>query len=203
MSSESYDSDGYSDQEGISKAEGVPLKGKFFDMIRSHFSEMENFLAYDHILQVRGLDKWGRIDEIDISKILPGAKLICREEINNIGYHSRECEAQKVELYSYNGKYIVFNYDLYACGIESDLDILSIDHHYGGSTQLKEQLQALFNDMVEVVDQIECEEFIRNNNIMEITHIIDLFHGVHGENEYEEFEQYMKKRYTDRLGHQR
>ena len=203
MSSNSYDSYGYSDEDETSKVNTTPLEGKFFDLIRSHFSEIENFSAYDHILKVCGLDKWGRIDEIDISKILPGAKLICREQYYNVGYHSRECEARKVELYSYKDRYITFKFDLSSWGIESDLTILSIDHHYGEGKALRDQLQELFNDMVEITDSIDCAEFIRVNNVREMSHMIDLFHGIHKKRGCDKFEEYAREKYNIRTGHQR
>jgi hypothetical protein len=59
-------------------------------------------------------------DKLQLSFILPGAKLIFDDSDNNICYHGRDCEAKSLQLWEYKDHYVVYEWE----NEGDDIDVL-------------------------------------------------------------------------------
>lgn len=82
---------------------------------------------------------WYHLNDVDLTELLPGCKLLFGEDNNNICYHGRECTAKHLSLYEYKDYYIQYSYSTQG----DDLEVLSLGDQC-------DSIESLFSDLFAV-----------------------------------------------------
>lgn len=124
-----------------------------------------------------------RILEVILKEIFPSSTEVTKEVRYNIGYRSSECNAKHFLMrkcpVGEKVKYIIFFFDLEASGgPEMDLEIFSVDYHFGqeGSDEA-ETIMRFIDSTIRVVDEdeVDCAELIEEYGLTQFSTVVSLF----------------------------